>query len=155
MCNLIGRREVIDYISLHFAIHLKITYNTLMRKLGIDYGTKKIGLALTDESGSMAFPHSVIPTNSDVLKVLVNLISKEKVGEIVIGHSLDRNGKPNAVHSEVESLMLDLTLETGLPIHLQPEQYTTQAAIQLQGKTSMTDAAAAALILDSFITKTK
>ncbi len=126
-----------------------------MRKLGIDYGTKKVGLAMTDESGSMAFPHSVIPTTSDLLKQLVALINKERVGEIVIGHSLDRNGKPNAVHQAVEGLMLDLTLETGLPIHLQSEQYTTQAAIQLQGKTPMTDAAAAALILDSFITKQK
>lgn len=110
---------------------------------------------MTDESGSMAFPHSVIPTNPDLLKKLVALVEKEKIGEIVIGHSLDRNGKPNAVHQAVEGLMLDLTLETGLPIHLQPEQYTTQAAIQLQGKTPMTDAAAAALILDSFITKQK
>lgn len=126
-----------------------------MRKLGIDYGTKKVGLAMTDESGSMAFPHSVIPTTPELLKKIVTLIEKEKIGEIIIGHSLDRNGKPNAVHTEVEALMLDLTLETGLPVHLQPEQYTTQAAIQLQGKTPMTDAAAAALILDSFITKQK
>ncbi len=126
-----------------------------MRKLGIDYGTKKVGLAMTDESGSMAFPHSVIPTTSDLLKKLISIIEKEKIGEIIIGHSLDRNGKPNAVHNAVEGLILDLTLETGLPIHLQPEQYTTQAAIQLQGKTAMTDAAAAALILDSFITKQK
>lgn len=126
-----------------------------MRKLGIDYGTKKIGLAMTDESGSMAFPHSVIPTTPDILKKIVAIIEKEKVGEIVIGHSLDRNGKPNAVHAAVEGLLLDLTLETGLPVHLQPEQYTTQAAIQLQGKTSQTDASAAALILDSFITKSK
>lgn len=126
-----------------------------MRKLGIDYGTKKLGLAVTDESGSMAFPHSVIQNTPDLLKVLVKLIEKEKIGEIVIGHSLDRNGKPNAVHTAVEGLMLDLTLETGLPIHLQPEQYTTQAAIQLQGKTNQTDASAAALILDSFITKKK
>lgn len=126
-----------------------------MRKLGIDYGTKKLGLALTDESGSMAFPHSVIPNTSDLLKQLVALINKEKVAEIIIGHSLDRNGKPNAVHAAVEELMLDLTLETGLPIHLQPEQYTTQAAIQLQGKSTQTDASAAALILDSFITKSK
>ncbi len=126
-----------------------------MRKLGIDYGTKKLGLALTDESGSMAFPHSVIPNTPDVLKKILTLISKEKVGEIVIGHSLDRNGKPNAVHALVEALMLDLTLETGLPIHLQPEQYTTQAAIQLQGKNANTDASAAALILDAFITKSK
>lgn len=126
-----------------------------MRKLGIDYGTKKVGLAMTDESGSMAFPHSVIPTTPDILKKIVAIIEKENIREIVIGHSLDRNGKPNAVHAAVEGLMLDLTLETGLPIHLQPEQYTTQAAIQLQGKTSHTDASAAALILDSFITKQK
>lgn len=126
-----------------------------MRKLGIDYGTKKIGLALTDESGVMAFPHSVIPNTPDVLKKILALISKQKVGEIVIGHSLDRNGKPNAVHTQVEGLLLDLTLETGLPVHLQPEQYTTQAAIQLQGKNANTDASAAALILDAFITKSK
>jgi putative Holliday junction resolvase len=126
-----------------------------MRKLGIDYGTKKVGLAMTDESGSMAFPHSVIPTTPDLLKKLTALIEKEKIGEIIIGHSLDRNGKPNAVHAAVQALMLDLTLETGLPVHLEPEQYTTQAAIQIQGKSAMTDAAAAALILDSYLTKKK
>jgi len=126
-----------------------------MRKLGIDYGTKKLGLAVTDESGSMAFPHSVIPNTKDLVKILVSLINKEKIGAIVIGYSLDRNGKPNAVHTAVEELILDLTLETGLPIHLQGEQYTTQAAIRLQGKSKMTDAAAAALILDSYITSNK
>ncbi len=126
-----------------------------MRKLGIDYGTKKLGIAMTDESGKMAFPYSVIPNTPNLLKDLIKIIDKEKIEEIVIGHSLDRNGKPNSVHSAVEGLMLDLTLETGLPIHLQGEQYTTQAAIQLQGKNAKTDASAAALILDSFITKKK
>ncbi|OGG89178.1 hypothetical protein A2592_00565 [Candidatus Kaiserbacteria bacterium RIFOXYD1_FULL_42_15] len=126
-----------------------------MRKMGIDYGSKKTGLALTDESGTMAFPHSVISTNSDLLKNIISLIEKEQVGEVVIGYSLDRDGSPNKIHTAVEGLMLDLTLAIGLPIHLQPEQYTTQAAIRLQGKTAMTDAAAAALILDSYITSNK
>ena len=126
-----------------------------MRLMGIDYGTKNVGIALSDESGRMAFPNAVLPNNKHLLVALVSLITKEKVAEIIIGHSLDRNGKPNAVHAEVESLMLDLTLETGLPIHLQSEQYSTQAAIQLQGKNAQTDASAAALILDSFITKQK
>jgi len=126
-----------------------------MRKIGIDYGSKKTGLALTDESGKMAFPHSVIPTDSDLLKNIISLIEKEDVGEVIIGYSLDRDGSPNKIHTAIEELVLDLTLATGLPIHLQPEQYTTQAAIRLQGKTAMTDAAAAALILDGFITKKK
>ena len=130
-------------------------YNTLMRLMGIDYGTKNVGIALSDESGRMAFPNVVLLNNVGLLKNIVSIINKERVGEIIIGHSLDRNGQPNAVHAEVESLMLDLTLETGLPIQLQSEQYSTQAAIQLQGKNAQTDASAAALILDSFITKRK
>ena len=126
-----------------------------MRLMGIDYGTKNVGIALSDESGVMAFPKVVLSNNAALFKNIVSIIIKERVGQIIIGHSLDRNGKPNAVHAEVEALMLDLTLKTGLPIHLQSEHYSIQAAIQLQGKNANTDASAAALILDSFITKRK
>jgi len=123
--------------------------------MGIDYGTKKVGLAFSDESGQMAFPHGVVPNTQKLLDVLVGLIHEKQVGEIIIGHSLDKEGKPNAVHAAVEALMLDLTLETGLPVHLEPEQFTTQAAIQLQGRNAQTDASAAALILDGYITRKK
>ena len=51
--------------------------------------------------------------------------------------------------------MLDLTLEVGLPIHLEPRLYTTQAALRLQGRNAMTDAAAATLILDNYLVKNK
>jgi putative holliday junction resolvase len=126
-----------------------------MRIMGIDYGSKKVGVAFTDESGSMAFPHAVVPNTPKLLDVIVGLIHEKKVDEIVIGHSLDKEGKPNKVHAAVEALMLDLTLQVGIPIHLQPEQYSTQAAIQLQGKNAKTDASAAALILDAYLTKRK
>ena len=123
--------------------------------MGIDYGTKKVGIAFTDESGSMAFPHAVVPNTPKLLDVIIGLIDEKRVEEIVIGHSLDKEGKPNKVHEAVEALMLDLTLQCGVPVHLQPEQYTTQAAIQLQGRNAQTDASAAALILDAYLTKRK
>jgi putative holliday junction resolvase len=126
-----------------------------MRLMGIDFGTKKVGIAFTDEGGSMAFPHAVVPNTPKLLDVIVGLINEKRVGEIVIGHSLNKDGKPNTVHAAAEAFMLDITLATGLPIHLEPEQYSTQAAIQLQGRTNQTDASAAALILDSFITRKK
>jgi putative holliday junction resolvase len=126
-----------------------------MRLLGIDYGTKRVGIALSDEAGMMAFPHKVIPNSPTLLSELEHLVAKEHVTEIVIGHSLDKNSKPNKLQAAIEELMTDLTLATGLPIHLQPEQFSTQAALQIQGRTDMTDAAAAALILDSFITRKK
>ncbi|MEY2665816.1 MAG: hypothetical protein RLZZ480_921 [Candidatus Parcubacteria bacterium] len=121
--------------------------------MGIDYGHKKVGVAFSDESGTMAFPHGVIPNDSKLFPVLLKLIEEKKVGEIVIGHSLNKDGKENKIHASVEELMMDLTLELGIPIHLEPEQYSTQQAIRIQGKTKDTDASAAAIILDSFITR--
>lgn len=123
--------------------------------MGIDYGSKKVGIAFTDESGTMAFPHGVIPNDTKLLSTIIALVKEKKVAEIVIGHSLDKNGKENKIHTSVEELMTDLTLEFGIPIHLEPEQYSTQQAIRIQGKNAQTDAAAAAIILDSFITRKK
>lgn len=119
--------------------------------MGIDYGTKKIGIAFTDESGRMAFPHGVIPNSAKLIDVITGLIKDKRVKEIIIGHSLDKDGTPNKVHEGAESLMLDLTLCTGLPVHLVPEQYSTQAAIRIQGRNNQTDASAAALILESYL----
>lgn len=123
--------------------------------MGIDYGTKKVGIALSDESGRMAFPHSVIVNDSQLRANIVALIEQEGVAEVVIGHSLNKDGKPNSVHAAVTELITDLTLETGLPVHLEPEQYTTQEAIREQGRNEKTDASAAALILNSYIVRSK
>lgn len=130
-------------------------YASRMRLLGIDYGSKKIGLALTDDKGMMAFPHEVIPNNGDMLEYIESLVLREGVEEIVVGHSLDKEGKPNKVHEGAEALMLDLTLSLGIPIHLEPEQYTTQEAIRIQGRNNKTDAAAATIILNSYLERNK
>lgn len=126
-----------------------------MRKMGIDYGTKRVGIALTDDEGLMAFPHSVVQNTADLVKNIIGIIEEKEVGEIVIGHSLNREGEANKVHTQVESLIGDLTLATGLPIHLEPEQYTTQEAIRFQGRNERTDASAASIILNSYITSQK
>ncbi|MDC1205357.1 Holliday junction resolvase RuvX [Candidatus Pacebacteria bacterium] len=126
-----------------------------MRKMGIDYGSKRVGIAFSDDQGLMAFPHDVLTNDNTLLAEILNLIKEKEVDEIVIGYSLGRDGKPNEIHTSVEELMNDLTLQVGLPIHLEPEQYTTQEATRFQGKTEKTDAAAAAIILNSFITRAK
>jgi len=126
-----------------------------MRKMGIDYGTKRIGIALSDDKGMMAFPHEVWPNDGSFLKRLVALIEEKGVDEIVIGHSLSKDGGPNKVQAAVEELVTDLTLHVGLPVHLEPEQYTTQEAIRFQGRTAETDAAAATIILNSHLSRIK
>ncbi len=126
-----------------------------MRKMGIDYGSKRVGIAFTDDKGMMAFPHNTLANDKNLLDSLVALIEEKKVGEIVIGFSLGRDGKPNEIQNRIEELVTDLTLQVGLPVHLEPEQYTTQEAIRFQGRNEKTDAAAASIILNSFITRTK
>lgn len=126
-----------------------------MRLIGIDYGSKRVGIALSDEAGKMAFPETVLKNDANFFKNLVALITEKQVAEIVVGYSTDGKGQPNKIHEQVEGLLLDLTLELGLPVHLESERYTTQAALRIQGRNDKTDASAAALILDGYISKLK
>jgi len=126
-----------------------------MRKMGIDYGKRRVGIAFTDDAGLMAFPHGVIKNSPKLLDEIIALIDEKNVEEVVIGFSMGRDGQPNEIQEKIQELMTDLTLQIGIPIHLEPEQYTTQEAIRFQGRTDMTDAAAASIILNSFITRKK
>ena len=126
-----------------------------MRLLGIDYGMKRVGLALTDEAGLMAFPLKVVENDRELVANLTALIEEKGVEEVVIGHSKNREGGDNPIQARIEELMTDLTLALGIPVHLEPEQYTTQEAIREQGRNDMTDAAAATIILNSFLTRHK
>jgi putative Holliday junction resolvase len=129
---------------------------TYMRYLSIDYGTKKVGLALSDEAGSMGFPHGVLLNTSALADDLAALIKDKEVGAIVIGESRNFDGKPNKVDEDVRKLADALTERTGLPIHFEPETYTTQEARRYPDGTRMpgspdVDSSAAALILTSFL----
>ena len=126
-----------------------------MKLLGIDYGKKRIGIALSDDGGLMAFPHEVYKNDADFFKTLLGLVAEHNISAVVIGESKDKAGEYNEIHEAVNELMTNLTLELGIPVHLEPEQYTTQEAIRFQGRTEKTDAAAAAIILNSFISRQK
>lgn len=127
----------------------------LMKRLGIDYGSKKIGVAVTDDGGTMAFPLEVVQNDGKFVKYLEKIVDEKAVQEIVIGHSLNNQGEANSIHAAVEELMTDITLHIGIPVHLEPEQYSTQEARQIQGVSALNDASAAAIILNSFISKQK
>lgn len=129
-----------------------------MRYLGIDFGTKKVGLALSDEGGQMGFPHSVIPNSPSLADDLLTLIRKEDVGAIVLGESLNLSGEENPVARQAKGLAKKLSEETGLPVYFEPEAFTTQEAGrgfdgERGGQTELVDASAAALILTSYLGK--
>lgn len=124
-----------------------------MRYMGIDFGSKRVGVAFTNEDGTMAFPHSVLKNDRDLIANLAALATAEGAGAIVIGASRSLEGGANPIQEKIDECITDLTLELGIPIHSEPEVYSTQEAIREQGRNDMTDAAAASIILNSFLMK--
>jgi putative transcription antitermination factor YqgF len=129
-----------------------------MRYLGIDYGTKKIGLALSDDAGSMGFTHSIMPNDSRLLSIIREFITKEHVGAVVIGDSKDYAGNENAVAKDAHAFATELEKE-GVVVHFEPEMLTTQEARRdFEGvhtnAYAVVDSSAAALILTSFLSRT-
>lgn len=127
-----------------------------MRYLGIDYGTKKVGLAFSDEEGTMGFPFDIVPNDARLSDALSLLIETEHIGGIVIGDSIDFSGNPNPIADPARALGEELTERTGVPVYYEPEMLTTQEARRdFEGlhshKRGDVDSSAAALILTSYL----
>jgi len=125
-----------------------------MRLLGLDYGSKKVGVALTDAEGRMAFPKCVLPNDSALLTHLTELITAEHVEAVVVGESKNYEGKDNIVMAAAKAFAGKLQEITGLSVYFEPETLTTKEAERLQGPSDLTDASAAALILQSYLDRT-
>ncbi len=134
-----------------------------MRYLGIDYGSKKVGLAISDEEGSFAFPYKIIPNNMELLDSIHNICGEENITAIVIGESLNSSGNPNKIMGSIEDLRKTLEIELGLPVYYEKEFMTSVFARVNDGKevnnarkikqkdNGKIDDSAAALILQRFL----
>lgn len=117
-----------------------------MRFLGIDYGKKRIGIALSDPGGLIAFPHGTVKT----LKDIVALVKKEEPEAIVIGLPVPFGGRPSEQTREVRTFAARLREAVQLPIAFENEVLTTKIA-RRHAEPGKTDAAAAAIILQAYL----
>lgn len=141
-----------------------------MRLLGIDYGTKRIGVAVSDDGGTLAFPKEIVPNDEYTYKRIGEILKSEKISEIVVGESVDFTGQLNALSARIDVFILELSEKFNLPIHKQKEFLTSIEArksgntksnmsqSQAHGrvkqiKSGRIDASAAALILQRYLDK--
>lgn len=139
-----------------------------MKYLGIDYGTKRIGLAVSDEGGEIAFPKKIIKSDKNTIDEIVNFIIKEKVEKIVVGESLQMNGDNNKLQKNIDIFTKKLGEETGLCVEMEDERMSSVSArSHLYGKGNIekerwtrkqnkkrredVDASAAAVILQRYL----
>jgi len=122
-----------------------------MRYLGIDYGTKYIGLALSDEGGQFAFPSNTILNNKKIVAQISELCKKEEVSGIVIGESKNYAQKENPIMKDISVLKEKIEQNTSLPVFLEPEFLTSRQAQRMNTTKDAVNASAAALILQSYL----
>jgi putative holliday junction resolvase len=142
-----------------------LCYPVYMKYLGIDYGSKRVGLAMSDDMGMMAFPHSIVPNDMNLIKNISDICIKENISGVVVGESHDLSGKPNKIMGSIEEFVKNIETETDMPVYLQKEFMTTVEARGRGGKEmnnarkvtkekqNPADASAAALILARFLEK--
>ncbi|MDE1919704.1 MAG: Holliday junction resolvase RuvX [Patescibacteria group bacterium] len=133
-----------------------------MRYLGVDFGSKKIGLALSDEAGTMGFPHAIVPNTSKLVEDLCMLIAKENIGAVVIGESRTLAGGENPIAKDARALGRSLSERSGVPVFFESEVFTSAEARRMPEKEGKSrapkrrvaiDASAAALILTSYLSR--
>ena len=123
--------------------------------LGIDFGSKRIGLAVSDELGNLAFPYRVLPNGADLIEKIMEIIRKENIKSVVMGESKDFKGEANKIMVEIDKFKKEFESKSKLTVIFEPEFLTSVQAEQIQGKNEMQDASAAAIILQSYLDRLK
>ncbi|MFH0755062.1 MAG: Holliday junction resolvase RuvX [bacterium] len=126
-----------------------------MKYLGIDYGEKRIGFAISDIEGKIAFPKMVLENNSKLIQKILILCKESNIDIIVIGESKNYEGEYNKINFKIISFKKKLSLIIKLPIFFEPEFMSSIQVEKTFGKNDMLDASSAAIILQTFMDKKK
>lgn len=126
-----------------------------MKYLGIDYGSKKVGFAQSDDEGRLAFPLMISPNDKSLLKDTVELIREIKINVVVVGESVDGKGKPNAIAKEARKFALEIENAIDVTVVFEKEWYSTVEARKQPGKEGdhEVDDQAAAIVLQRYLDK--
>ncbi|MEN9552093.1 MAG: hypothetical protein RI935_470 [Candidatus Parcubacteria bacterium] len=127
-----------------------------MKYLGIDYGSKKVGFAQSDDEGRLAFPLMVSPNDATLLKDTLELIREMRFSTVVIGESVDQHGKPNAIAKEARAFGLRIEEAIDVKVVFEKEWFSTVEARRQPGKEGSHDVddQAAAITLQRYLDKT-
>lgn len=118
-----------------------------MRCLGIDYGTRRIGLAYGDDLGvATPLPALVASEPAERWQELLQVIRQRRATDLVLGYPLNMDDTAGPKAKEAEALAVRLKNETGLPVHLVDERLTSYEAESTIAKSKRRDVRASGLI---------
>ena len=132
-----------------------------MRILAVDHGEKRIGLALSDATATIASPLKVVEHVSRAIDAaqVADIAVQNEVSLIVVGQSFDEEGHPNLAGRRAGRFADELKNQTSIPIEMWDESFSTQTAraarielgISRKKRAGHQDAFAAVVILQSYL----
>lgn len=136
------------------------------RVLGLDYGSVRVGLSLSDPLRIIAQPFQTLYNNSEFWGKIHAIIKEQKVDLVVVGMPLNLKGQKGQKAQEVERFVEQLKQKTHGDVVVWDERFTSAIAQQTlldmgtkksqrRNKKSQVDAMAAAVMLQSFLDSTK
>ncbi len=136
-----------------------------MRTLALDFGTRRIGVAITDLTGTLAQPLETIeaPDDEAVLKRIAELVEEYTVSHIVVGLPLHMNGSQGPEAAMARAFGQRVTERTGVPVDYLDERWTSreaEAVVQQTGKRRAkraggVDRVAAAILLRTYLERAR
>jgi putative Holliday junction resolvase len=134
--------------------------------LGIDYGTRRIGISLSDPLQIIAQPFDTLPNDRICLRRICEIVEKEGVDTVVVGMPFNLKGEKALQAQEVERFIELLKGETSVKIVCWDERFTTRMAHQTmldmgtrreerRSNKGRIDAMAAAILLQSYLDSRK
>jgi putative Holliday junction resolvase len=135
-----------------------------MRILGVDFGHKRIGLALSDETGAIAQPLDYIAGGAaaGVCRELVRICAERKVGKVVVGVPLRLDGKPSEQTERTLAFIAELRRATTVPVmewderltSVQAERALLEGNVRRRERKQKIDKVAAQIMLQSYLDAT-
>ncbi len=132
--------------------------SALARFMSVDYGEKRVGLAIADTIGMIATPAGFIPRRAGKRAPIAEIIRRAEALEargFVLGLPLDGDGNETAWTTEIRRVGSELEKRTNLPVQYQDERYTTATSLRAirdmdgstRGRKGDVDSLAAAVLL--------
>jgi putative holliday junction resolvase len=132
-----------------------------MRILGIDHGTKRMGIAVSDELGVIAQPLEFIPAEpfAEFLERLKKIIQEKEVKQLIVGMPRNMDGSYGPAAMKVQEFVAMLKESMTMPVTLWDERLTTaqanrflvQANVRREKRKEKVDQTAAAILLQSYL----
>lgn len=156
------RQSLVD--SRLWLVNGETSLHMIKRILGIDYGKKRVGIAITDPLGITVQPLEVLQRKSvaeDVSRIN-EIVMEKQVELIVVGMPSNMNGTPGSLTEEIKWYSEKLKAGTGLPVEFVEERLTTHAAERMlideadmsrEKRKKIRDKIAAVFILQNYMDK--